>query len=110
MFSIDHARRESVAMCTLSWTIITDSAAVVVLKPGCENTGNISVFSGELGGGQAANNSAISLPPSIFGNMSNCMNVGVIAVIYDGVGPLLSVEQLLPTCLPPTATLAHGKW
>lgn len=53
--------------------------------------------------------SAITLPPTVFG-MSNCSNVGVVVVIYDGVGPLLSNDELLPTCIQPTEALVHGKW
>lgn len=84
--------------------------AVVVIRPGCDGDSDmIFVDSGLLNGDLATNDSSVSLPTSVFGD-SSCMDVGVVVVIYDGVGPLLSTEELLPMCESPTAVLAYGKW
>ncbi len=88
----------------------------MVVKPGCGNTGNITVSSSELDGSRAASlpgggrDSSVTLPPSIFGMGSNCMDTGLVVVVTDGIGPLLSVDDILPACDPPTAQLAHGQW
>lgn len=90
-------------------------AAIVVVKPGCGNTDNITVSSSELDESNTAApgsnaDSSIFLPPSVFGMGSNCMDVGLIVVVTDGIGPLLSADNILPSCEPPTAVLAHGRW
>ncbi len=97
-----------------------DPTGVVVIKPGCEGIGNsISVNSSILtgdpatsggGGGTAVEGSAISLPPAIFGTMTNCTDVGVIVVISDGIGPLLSRGDLERNCIQPIEPLVHGRW
>lgn len=85
---------------------------VAVIRPGCENRTDISVNSSIIAGNSAGAvvDSAITLPPTVFGMMSNCSNVGVVVVISDGIGPLLSSNEQLPTCLQPTEVLVHGKW
>ena len=85
---------------------------MVAIRPGCESTAsNITVGTDLLGGDMPSqDSSSITLPTSVFGMDTDCENVGVVVVIYDGVGPLLSAEDLLPTCETPTAPLAHGQW
>lgn len=88
-------------------------AGVAVIKPGCDSTGDISVNSSILVGDSAADavvDSTITLPTTVFGMTSNCTNVGIVVVIYGGIGPLLSGDELLPICVQPTATLVHGRW
>ena len=83
----------------------------MVVRPGCDSNNNITVSSAELDGNNMADSdSSITLPPSIFGAGSNCMEVGLIVVVTDGIGPLLSVDNVLPMCDPPTAPLTHGRW
>ncbi len=86
--------------------------AVVVIKPGCGNNNSVTVSSDILEGeGMSRNDSFISLPPTAFVTMEgNCMDNGVVVVLYDGIGPLLSVGNLLPNCTPPTPPLANGQW
>lgn len=89
------------------------STGVAVVKPGCDNTDIITINSSILLGNSATDDtvdSSISLAPTVFGNASDCNNVGVVVVIYDGIGPLLSGDELLPTCVQPTSALVHGKW
>lgn len=83
-------------------------AAVVVIRPGCGSNGSDITVSSDILGGDPDN--FITLPASVFGPDSDCMEVGVVVVIYDGVGPLLSADNLLPTCESPTAALANGQW
>lgn len=87
------------------------SSGVAVIRPGCNNTDAISVNSSIVDGisEDTVPDSTITLPPSVFG-MADCTNVGVVVVIYDGIGPLLSGDELLPVCVQPTAALVHGRW
>jgi len=80
-----------------------------VIKLGCSN---ISINSSILMGSSPDDiaDTSIRLPATIFGTMSDCDDVGVIVVIYDGAGPLLSNETLIPECKQPPEPLVHGRW
>ena len=64
--------------------------------------------------------STLDLPASLLsdafqGEEFECMDVGIVAVVYSGAGPLLSLDganSLLPDtgCDPADTRLAHGMW
>ena len=64
--------------------------------------------------------STLDLPSSLLsdafqGEEFECRDVGIVAVVYDGAGPLLSLggaNSLLPDtgCDPTETRLAHGMW
>ena len=84
-----------------------------MIRPGCDSLRNdelVSVNSSILMGNDVADTS-ISLPATVFGvAMADCADTGVVVVVYDGIGPLLSGDNLMLPCTPPTEILVHGSW
>ena len=111
------------------------SAAMLIFRPECgENdtvvSGDVTVSSNLLES-DSQGGSSLKLPPSIFADAISgsgprkggeggersavrCSEVGVIAVVYDGAGPLVSIEDnLIPrniSCDVSPPPLAHGQW
>ncbi len=60
--------------------------------------------------------STLIFPESLFTSALNrtnfsCSEVGVVAVVTDGAGPLLSYDSnILPECMPTEAPRSNGKW
>ncbi len=100
------------SICTINYNILTLlHAALVVITPNCETEGNITISSSLLESPVEGGDSSIQLPPTVFGEEFECTEVGVIAVIYNGVGPLLNIDnELLPGCTPTLPPLVHGQW
>lgn len=92
--------------------ISEENVGVAVIRPGCNSIRNdelVSVNSSILMGNDVADTS-ISLPATVFGlAMANCADTGVVVVVYDGIGPLLSGDDLMLPCTPPTEILVHGR-
>ena len=93
----------------------------MVLRPNCSRSGaveneDITISSELLTSPVSGGESQLQLPPTLFsdalGGMNyDCSDVGIVAVVYSGAGPLYSVNgsSLLPTpeCEAP---LANGRW
>ncbi|CAI8011605.1 Cadherin EGF LAG seven-pass G-type receptor 2 (Fragment) [Geodia barretti] len=99
--------------------ITTDNIAMVLVRPNCQSEQSIPEFDGYdissdlLGEAPAAGSeSTLSLPSSLFsdvfanGSVADCSEVGVVSLVYGGIGPLLSLneEELLTSigCGPNT--------
>lgn len=95
----------------------------MVIRPECTNgtpdtdDESITISSSLLLSSQSTSNSTLDLPPTLFSDALgtadfDCQDVGIVAVVYDGAGPLLSLEETVPlaSCSPTEAPLAHGKW
>lgn len=79
--------------------------------PDCGREANITISSSLLEAPVEGGDSSLQLPPTVFGDQYECTEVGVIAVIYNGVGPLLNIDNdLLPLCTPTLPPLVHGQW
>ena len=86
-------------------------SALVVATPDCENAESITISSSLLEAPVLGGDSSLELPPTVFGTEYNCSEVGVIAVVYNGVGPLLNLDnELIPNCTSTPAPLVHGQW
>ena len=95
---------------------------MIAVKPVCYDNGTveeIKVSSDILESTTEGSPSSLELPTSIFidalgGQSYTCTDVGVVAVVYDGAGPLLSLDgnSLLPDtfCIPTDPPLAYGEW
>ncbi len=79
--------------------------------PDCGKETNITISSSLLEAPVEGGDSSLQLPPTVFGDQYECTEVGVIAVVYNGVGPLLNIDDdLLPPCTPTLPPLVHGQW
>ena len=85
-----------------------------MIRPGCDRIRNnelVSVNSSILMGGNNVADTSISLPATVFGvAMADCADTGVVVVVYDGIGPLLSGDDVMLPCTPPTEIMVHGRW
>lgn len=94
----------------------------MVLRPNCSRSGAVEneeiTISSELLASpvSGSESSQLQLPPTLFsdalgGETYDCSDVGIVAVVYNGAGPLYSLNgsSLLPTpdCEAP---LANGRW
>lgn len=94
----------------------------MVLRPNCSRSGAVEneeiTISSELLASpvSGSESSQLQLPPTLFsdalgGETYDCSDVGIVAVVYNGAGPLYSLNgsALLPTpdCEAP---LANGRW
>lgn len=97
--------------------------ALVVIRPNCTSNEETVVSSSILAlnsgktvnstQSESSNNDSITLPSSVYGHGSDCTAAGLVVVVYDGIGPLLSSDQLLPNnsnCSNLMPRLAHGQW
>lgn len=79
--------------------------------PDCNQKNNITISSSLLKTPVAGGDSSLQLPFTVFSGEFECMEVGVIAVVYNGVGPLLNLDnELIPNCTSTPAPLVHGQW
>ena len=97
--------------------IVGDNIAIIVNRPDCESKNkSITVSSNTLDPNSQNGESTLVLPVSVFGDdlEKNCGQVGVIAIVYGGVGPeLISLQdEFIPksNCTPSPAPKAHGQW
>jgi len=94
----------------------------VVVRPNCTQSGvveneEITISSQLLASPVAASESKLQLPPTLFsdalgGGVYDCSDIGIVAVVYNGAGPLYSLNgsSLLPPCEVTEPPLAHGQW
>ena len=94
----------------------------MVLRPNCTRSGeveevDITISSQLLASPVGGSESKLQLPPTLFsdalgGGVYDCSDVGIVAVVYNGAGPLYSLNgsSLLPDCEVAMPPLAHGRW
>ena len=98
-------------------SVVGDNIAIVVMRPDCESRNeSITISSNTLDPSSQNGESTLVLPVSVFGDSleENCRDVGVIAIVYGGVGPdLISLQdEFIPksNCTPTPAPKVHGQW
>ena len=100
--------------------LVSCHAAVLLLRPQCHDNGSASLEAASSGylEDSPAINSTLVFPESLFMSVLDqdnftCAEVGVVAVVYNGAGALLSFDfefEDLQECMPTQAPLANGKW
>jgi hypothetical protein len=98
-------------------SIVGDNIAIVVMRPDCESRNqSITISSNTLDPNSQTGESMLVLPVSVFGESleEECEDVGVIAIVYGGVGPnLVSLQdEFIPksNCTPTPAPKVYGQW
>ena len=125
---ITSVRQESISRgggAVLLCHILLLSPALLIFQPESSDNGTcegeaISVSSTLLDAPIEGPASTLDLPASLLsdafqGAEFECTDVGIVAVVYSGAGPLLSLEganSLLPDtgCDPNRTRLANGMW
>ena len=101
--------------------LVSSPLSPIYFYPICTETSVLSFSSDLLGEAPAAGSeSTLSLPSSLFsdvfanGSVADCSEVGVVSLVYGGIGPLLSLneEELLTSigCGPNTTRDTDEIW